>query len=169
MTEKSIITLTPIGIIHSPHLTAVGTPIQPTYAKQCEGQVIVDPGFEAALTDLDGFECVWLIYWFDRCAPYEPRVIPYRDTGERGLFATRSPCRPNPIGLSVVQLLGRERNMLLVRGIDVLHGTPLLDIKPYVPEFDAFLSSKAGWLDEPGEERTEADGRFRGGGEFGTT
>ena len=131
MIEHTKLMLTPIGVIRSPHLTAVGTPIQPTYAERCEGQVIVDPGFEAALADLDGFECVWLIYWFDRCGPYKPRVIPYRDTREHGLFATRSPCRPNPIGLSVVQLLGRERNVLRVGGIDVLDGTPLLD-KPRV-------------------------------------
>ena len=169
MIEHTKLMLTPIGVIRSPHLTAVGTPIQPTYAERCEGQVIVDPGFEAALADLDGFECVWLIYWFDRCGPYKPRVIPYRDTREHGLFATRSPCRPNPIGLSVVQLLGRERNVLRVGGIDVLDGTPLLDIKPYVFEFDAHPSSKAGWLNEPGEERREADDRFHGKRQPGTT
>ena len=161
-TTQIEVTLTPIGVIRSPHLAPAGTPIQPTYAEQCEGQVVVDPALEAALADLDGFERIWLVYWFDRAGPYKPRVVPYRDTHEHGLFATRSPCRPNPIGLSVVRLLGREGNVLRVGGIDILDGTPLLDIKPYVPEFDAHPASKAGWLDERREDRREADGRFHG-------
>ena len=90
--------------------------------------------------------------------------MPYRDTRTHGLFATRSPSRPNPIGLSVVKLLGREKNVLRVRGVDILDGTPLLDIKPYVPEFDAFPTAKAGWLDEHREDCRRADGRFHGGG-----
>jgi len=162
MTERTTITFTPIGVIRSPHLAPAGTPIQPTYAEQCEGQVVVDPALEAALADLDGFERIWLVYWFDRAGPYKQRVVPYRDTHEHGLFATRSPCRLNPIGLSVVRLLGREGNVLRVGGIDILDGTPLLDIKPYVPEFDAHTASKAGWLDERREDRREADGRFHG-------
>ncbi len=162
MTQQPLISLKPIGVIRSPHLVAAGTPIQPAYAEQCEGQVVVDPAFEEALADLEGFERVWLIYWFDRAGPYKPRVVPYRDNREHGLFATRSPSRPNPIGMSVVRLLGRKRNLLRVGGIDILDGTPLLDIKPYVPEFDAHSSSKAGWLDEQREDRKEADGRFHG-------
>jgi tRNA-Thr(GGU) m(6)t(6)A37 methyltransferase TsaA len=112
---------------------------------------------------------VWLVYWFDRAGPYKPRVVPYRDTHERGLFATRSPCRPNPIGVSVVRLLGREGNVLRVGGIDILDRTPLLDIKPYVPEFDAHPASKAGWLDEQREDRREADGRFHEEPDSGVT
>lgn len=163
MTERTTIALAPIGVIRSPHLAPEGTPIQPTYAEYCKGQVVVDPAFEEALADLDGFERIWLVYWFDRAGPYKPRVVPYRDTHEHGLFATRSPCRPNPIGMSVVRLLGRKGNVLRIGGIDILDGTPLLDIKPYVPEFDAHPSSKAGWLDERREDCTEADGRFHGG------
>jgi tRNA (adenine37-N6)-methyltransferase len=150
----------PIGVIRSPHREARGTPIQPTYAAQCEGQILVEPDFEAALSDIEGFERIWLLYAFHRAAPYKARVIPYRDTREHGLFATRSPCRPNGIGMSVVLLLGREGCLLRVRGLDILDGTPLLDIKPYVPEFDAHPSSRAGWLDEGRADRTEADGRF---------
>lgn len=160
MKNSKNITFTPIGIIRSPHRSPAGTPIQPTYAEQCEGQVIVNEEFEAALVDLDGFECIWLIYWLDRSGPYKPSVIPYRDNKEHGLFATRSPCRPNSIGLSVVHLLGRKGNVLNIRGIDILDKTPLLDIKPYVPEFDAYPSSKAGWLDECRENRKLADDRF---------
>lgn len=160
MTIKTPVTLTPIGVIRSDHKTAAGTPIQPTYAEQCQGRVIVDAEFEEALEDIEGFDRVWLIYILDRAGDYRPRIVPYRDTREHGLFATRSPCRPNPIGLSVVHLVARDRNVLRVRGIDVLDDTPLLDIKPYVPEFDAHPVSKAGWLDERRSERTRADSRF---------
>jgi tRNA (adenine37-N6)-methyltransferase len=156
------ITLNPIGVIRSPHLAAPGTPIQPAFAQQYEGHVLVNNEFEAALADIEGFERLWLIYLFDRAGRYKPRVVPYRDTREHGLFATRSPCRPNPIGLSVVRLLGREHNMLRIAGVDILDGSPLLDIKPYVPSFDAHPSSMAGWLDERREDRTEADSRFHG-------
>ena len=160
MTAWAPVTLDPIGVIRSDHQTAAGTPIQPRYAEQCEGQVIVEPGFEEALEDIEGFDRIWLIYLLDRAGDFRPRIIPYRDIREHGLFATRSPCRPNPIGLSVVQLVARNRNVLQVRGIDVLDGTPLIDIKPYVPAFDAYPESKAGWLDEGRSERTLADDRF---------
>ncbi len=160
MTRNKTITLAPIGVVRSPHLSAKGTPIQPAYAEESDGSVVVDEEFEAALDDLEGFDRVWLIYWLDRAGPFKPRVVPYRDTREHGLFATRSPSRPNPIGLSVVRLLSREGNVLKVRGIDILDETPLLDIKPYVPEFDAHPSSTAGWLDERREDRKLADGRF---------
>ncbi len=165
MTERTTITLTPIGVIRSPHLSPAGTPIQPAYAEQCVGQVVVDPPFAAALADLEAFERVWLIYWLDRAGPFKPSVIPYRDTREHGLFATRSPCRPNAIGLSVVHLVGRESNVLHVRGLDILDGTPLLDLKPYVPEFDAHPSSRAGWLDDRQQDRRVADDRFHRGGD----
>ena len=154
--------LTAIGVIRSPYPAASGTPIQPTYAEQREAQVIIDTTYEAALRDLEGFERVWLVYWFDRSGPYKPDVVPYRDTREHGLFATRSPCRPNAIGLSAVRLLGREGNVLRVGGIDILDGTPLIDIKPYIPEFDAYPTSKAGWFDECRVDRREADDRFHG-------
>jgi len=160
MTDENLIRLTPIGTIHSPHEAAKGTPIQPTYATDCEGQVIVDPRYEEALADLEGFDHIWLIYLLDRAGAFRPRIVPYRDVIEHGLFATRSPCRPNPVGLSVVRLTGREGNVLSVSGIDILDNTPLIDIKPYVPEFDVRPDSKAGWLDERRSERTEADGRF---------
>ena len=156
------IVIQPIGVVRSPHRSATGTPIQPAYAPQVEGEVVVDAGFEAALLDIEGFERIWLVYWFDRARLFQPQVIPYRDNRPHGLFATRAPSRPNPIGLSVVRLLAREDNVLRVRGIDILDGTPLVDIKPYVPDFDAFPDSKAGWLAEAREDRREADERFHG-------
>ena len=158
--ERPDIVVRPIGVVRSPHRTAIGTPIQPVYAEECEGEVIVDEEFAPALADIEGFERIWLIYWLDRAEPFRPRVVPYRDTREHGLFATRSPCRPNAIGMSVVRLLSCEGRTLRVCGVDILDGTPLLDIKPYVPEFDAHPSSKAGWFDETSEDRRVADERF---------
>lgn len=149
-----------IGRIRTPFVAAVGTPIQPAHAAAAEGRIIVEAAFAPALDDVEGFERLWVIYWMDRAAGFRPRVVPYRDTQERGLFATRSPCRPNPIGLSVVRLVRREENVLHVVDVDMLDDTPLLDLKPYVPEFDAHPSSKPGWLEHRGVDRKVADGRF---------
>jgi tRNA-Thr(GGU) m(6)t(6)A37 methyltransferase TsaA len=154
------ITMQVIGMIHSPFLEAAGTPIQPVYGSGVEGKVFLDASFAPALDDIEGFERLWLIYWMDRSGPFKPRVMPYRDTVEHGLFATRSPNRPNPIGLSVVRLLRREGATLFIADMDILDGTPLLDIKPYVPEFDCHLNSRAGWFEKAGVDRRLADGRF---------
>jgi len=160
MERERTFELRAIGTIRSPFRAAAGTPIQPTYAQQAAGRVILDPAFEDALADIDGFERIWLIYSFDRAGAFKPQVVPYRDDRPHGVFATRAPNRPNPIGLSVVRLLGREGRELRVDGVDVLDGTPLLDLKPYVPEFDAFTESRAGWLDDRRADRRLADGRF---------
>ena len=160
MASRTEVLMQPIGVIWSPHRSPAGTPIQPAYAEQSDGEVVVDERFAPALADIEGFERIWLIYCLDRAGPFKLTVVPYRDTQEHGLFATRAPSRPNPIGLSVVRLLGREGNVLRVRGLDILDGTPLLDIKPYVPEFDAFPDSRAGWLDAHREDRRKADARF---------
>jgi len=149
-----------IGIIRSPFTKARGTPIQPAYADGAEGTVVVDDPYIGALDDLEGFDRVWLVYWLDRAGPWTPKVTPYRDTVERGLFATRAPSRPNPIGMSAVRLVERQDAQLVVSGIDVLDGTPLLDIKPYVPTVDAWPDAVAGWYDRPGADRTRADDRF---------
>jgi tRNA-Thr(GGU) m(6)t(6)A37 methyltransferase TsaA len=154
------ISLRVIGRILTPFVDAPGTPIQPVYAQGAEGQVIVEEPFASALEDIEGFARLWLIYWMDRVTMFKPRVTPYRDTKEHGLFATRSPCRPNPLGLSVVRFIRREKNILHVADVDMLHHTPLLDIKPYVPEFDAHPSSKAGWFDTCDVDRQHADSRF---------
>jgi tRNA-Thr(GGU) m(6)t(6)A37 methyltransferase TsaA len=149
-----------IGVIKTPFTVAEGTPIQPLYAEGVEGRVILDEQYEAALADIDGFERLWLVYWLDRAAAFQPTVIPYRDTKAHGIFATRSPCRANPIGLSLVRLAGRSGTELSILDIDVLDNTPLLDIKPYVPDFDARPNSRAGWFDQAGVDRRFADGRF---------
>jgi tRNA-Thr(GGU) m(6)t(6)A37 methyltransferase TsaA len=130
--------LTPIGVIRTPFREAAGTPIQPRQAKGVKGTVEVLERFQEGLKDLEGFERIWLLYWFHRAAPARLRVVPYLDRQQRGLFATRAPCRPNPIGMSCVRLLQVKGSLLTVAGVDILDGTPLLDIKPYVPEFDGF-------------------------------
>lgn len=159
---KDSIAFYAIGLIHTPYKAAAGTPIQPAYGIGVEGVVEVYERYIEALEDIEGFERIWLIYWMDRTGRFKPKVLPYRDTQEHGLFATRSPNRPNPIGISVVRFVRREGCVLYVSDIDILDGTPLLDIKPYVPEFDAFPSSRAGWFDRAGVDRRLADGRFHG-------
>jgi tRNA-Thr(GGU) m(6)t(6)A37 methyltransferase TsaA len=154
--------LRPIGVIRTRFHQPEGTPIQPAYAAGSPGEVVLDEEFEPALADLEGFERVWLVYWFDRAGPFQPRVVPYRDTQEHGLFATRAPSRPNPVGLSAVRLVRREGRVLHVADVDILDGTPLLDIKPYIPECDAFPEARAGWFHAGRADRRVADDRFHG-------
>ena len=152
-----------IGVIHSTHKQAAGTPIQPCMADAAEGWVEVFHEYTEALADLDGFERVWLIYWFDRATGGKLKVKPFLDDTERGLFATRAPCRPNPIGMSAVRLLGIAGARIRIADVDILDGTPLLDIKPYVPRFDSYPQARAGWLDKETSRRRDdvkADNRF---------
>ena len=153
------IELEPIGVIHTPFKQSEGTPIQPAVADGAEGTVEIDTAYVEGLEDLGCFERIWLIYLFDRISTIRMKVVPFRDTVERGIFATRAPCRPNRIGFSPVRILGVESNRLLVADVDMLDGTPLLDIKPYSAEFDAFPNSRSGWL-EKGTNRQNADRRF---------
>ena len=137
----------PIGRIRSPFTRPEQTPIQP-YRSQAAGRVEVLSQYEAGLQDLEGFSHIILVYHFHRAAAgYDLLVTPFLDDQPKGLFATRYPRRPNTIGLSVVRLIRREGLVLHVQGIDVLDGTPLLDIKPYVPAFDAFPEASSGWLE----------------------
>lgn len=152
--------ITPIGVIHSPHRQATGTPVQPAFAKGIEGTVELFPEFAPGLKDLDGFERIWLVYWFDRASPAQLEVTPYLDTQTRGLFATRSPCRPTPIGISSVRISRLEGNVIHVLDLDMLDGTPLLDIKPYVPAFDSFAAERIGWFGTVKEITVTADDRF---------
>ena len=152
--------LTPIGTIRTPFRQATGTPIQPVRAAGTHGTVELFTPIVAGLADLAGFERVWLLYWFDRAREARMRVIPYRDHVERGLFATRAPARPNPIGLSCVRLLGIEAAVLHVAEVDILDGTPLLDIKPYVPHYDDYPVTRCGWIDTVPDIPVVADDRF---------
>jgi len=149
----------PIGRIHSPFSQATGTPIQAGLAMGAEGVVEVFPQFCEGIKDLDGFERIWLLYWFHKAVPARLTVQPYKDDSPRGLFATRAPCRPNSIGMSPVRLLRIHGCNLHVSDLDILDGTPLLDIKPYVPEFDHVPASRIGWLAQAAARRV-ADERF---------
>ena len=135
-----------IGVIRTPFEEAEQAPIQGRLAVDAEGTVELDPAFEDGLADLEGFSHVILIYAFDRSGGWLPRVVPFMDTVRRGVFATRAPRRPNAIGMTVVKLLGVEGCRIHVANVDVLDGTPLLDMKPYVPAFDAVPHADAGWL-----------------------
>lgn len=161
MARSPSLSLQAIGVIRTPFLKPAGTPIQPSRAKDARGRVLVDEPFREGLQDLEGFERVWLIYWFHSSPPARLLVTPFLDTEQRGLFATRSPARPCPIGISAVRLLSVSGGVLEVAGVDMLDGTPLLDIKPYVPEFDCYPGSKAGWFDQSSSDRRLADGRFQ--------
>jgi len=154
--------ITPIGTIHSPFTSLEGMPIQPAGADEVPGTIEVNREFIAGLKDLDGFSHLILLYQFHRSEGYKLEVIPFMDDQPRGLFATRAPKRPNPIGLSVVRLERVAGNILHVKGIDVLDGTPLLDIKPYVPQFDSRGEVRTGWLEQSGGDvtRRTADKRF---------
>jgi tRNA-Thr(GGU) m(6)t(6)A37 methyltransferase TsaA len=136
----------PIGIIHTPLIEGDEIPIQPVFS-QAAGQVEVYPEYAEGLQDIEGFSHIILLYAFHRSEGYSLRVKPFLDHQLRGLFATRHPRRPNPIGQSIVRLVARRSATLEVEGIDVLDGTPLLDIKPYVPDFDSRTDACAGWYD----------------------
>ena len=151
--------LRPIGVVRSPFRQQRGTPIQPGQGRPVEGRIVIDAPFVPALEDLDGFERLWILSWLDRARDWRPHVRPYRDDSLHGLFATRAPSRPNPIGLSTVRLLRIEGPVLHVAELDLLDGTPVLDLKPYVPEFDAHPDARAGWLDTV-HRRETADERF---------
>ncbi|RLD07117.1 MAG: tRNA (N6-threonylcarbamoyladenosine(37)-N6)-methyltransferase TrmO [Chloroflexota bacterium] len=139
---------TPIGIIHSSFTEIAGMPIQPSGALGVQGWVEIEPKFLPALRDLDGFSHLILLYHFHRATEVTLTVTPFLDTEKHGIFATRAPKRPNPIGLSIVKLLKVEGNILRLENVDILDQTPLLDIKPYVPYFDRPEVEKVGWLEK---------------------
>ena len=147
MTEHPRIFFSPIGIIHSPHQEKQKTPIQSVYANGIKGKVEIFPEFTEALKDLDGFSHLYLLYHFNKSNIVKLTVKPYLEDATRGLFATRAPSRPNPIGLSIVKLNSIENNYLFIENIDILDGTPLLDIKPYTAKFDIMDNVKSGWQD----------------------
>ncbi|WP_157868101.1 tRNA (N6-threonylcarbamoyladenosine(37)-N6)-methyltransferase TrmO [Pyrococcus abyssi] len=152
----------PIGIIHSPFKEPKDVPIQASAAKDIEGTVEVFPEFSEGLKDIEEFSHIILIYHFHRAKFKGLLVEPYMHEEKHGVFATRAPARPNPIGISVVRLVERKGNILRIRDVDILDGTPLLDIKPYVPEFDVRENVRIGWLEKNVHklEKARDDGRF---------
>jgi tRNA (adenine37-N6)-methyltransferase len=142
------IVMKPIGVIHDEHTQMDKTPVLPVFAQGCRGTVEVFPEYAAGLKDIEGFSHICLLFYFDRALPARLVVRPFVGDQERGVFATRSPYRPNSIGLSVVELVKREENILHVDGLDILDGTAVLDIKPFIARFDNRQNTRNGWLDE---------------------
>jgi tRNA-Thr(GGU) m(6)t(6)A37 methyltransferase TsaA len=153
----------PIGIIHSPFKEPKGTPIQTAGAEGIDGSVEVFPKYVEGLKDLKGFSHIILVYHFHLSKKPSLKVKPFMDEEVHGVFAIRGPSRPNPIGISIVRLVGIEKNILHIQDIDIVDGTPLLDIKPYVPEFDVREAERIGWLEKNVDKlaTSKDDGRFK--------
>lgn len=151
-----------IGVIHSPYDQPGNMPIQPSAARGVQGQIEIEPRYAEGLRDLEGFSHIVLLYWFHRSQGYSLQVVPFLDDTPRGLFATRAPRRPNPIGLSVVRLRQVRDNWLYIEDIDAVDGTPLLDIKPYIPNCDEVEDCRLGWLEKRRSRMKDArsDDRF---------
>jgi len=153
----------PIGIIHSLFKDVKGMPIQTTAAQGIAGTIEIEPDYAGGLKDIEGFSHIILVYHFHLSEGYSLEVRPFMDDHLRGVFATRAPRRPNPIGLSVVRLVKVEGSTLHIEDVDIADGTPLLDIKPYVPEFDIREVERTGWLSEKANKihGVKADERFK--------
>ncbi|MBW1787358.1 MAG: tRNA (N6-threonylcarbamoyladenosine(37)-N6)-methyltransferase TrmO [Deltaproteobacteria bacterium] len=137
----------PIGVLNTPYRTKSGVPIQGAFDPQSEGTAEIFKPFEEGLRDLEGFSHLILLYVFDRSEGYDLVCRPYMEDRRHGVFAMRAPRRPNPIGFSVVRLKRREGRMLHLAELDMLDGTPLLDIKPFVPKFDHRADTRVGWME----------------------
>jgi len=160
MTNRSEpIAYRPIGVVRSLHTDPAKCPIQPRYARGIEGRIEIDPAFEAELDDLEGFSHIVLLFHFHRAKPHRLKVVPFVDDASRGVFSTRAPSRPNPIGMSVVRLVRREGCVLHIADVDVLDRTPLLDIKPHIERFDVDGPVRSGWQEAVDEADAERRGR----------
>lgn len=162
-TQPITISFQAIGTIYTPHGDLVNMPIQPVGAKGIEGMIVLNPELAEGLTDLDGFSHITLLYYLHQVKSFSLMVKPFMDDSEHGIFATRSPRRPNAIGLSTVKLLRVEANVLYFEGADMLNRTPLLDIKPFFWQSDNQTEVVSGWLDEKHEHTAHShrsDDRF---------
>ena len=157
------ISLKPIGVIHTPYVEAKNTPIQPIAAEGVAGWIDLFDDYVEGLSDLAGFSHITLIYRFHLINDYALRVIPFMDTVERGIFATKAPKRPNQLGLSTVRLRSIIRNRVEIEDVDMLEGTPLIDIKPFYPRYDNRENVRIGWLEKMKDlpvVKMKADDRF---------
>lgn len=161
--EHMKIEFEPIGTIHSPFTELEGMPIQPANAADVKGRAEIYGPYQAGLKDLEGFSHIYLLYHFHRSNGFNLEIVPFMDSEIRGLFATRAPKRPNPIGLSVVCLEKIADGVLYLGNVDILDGTPLLDIKPYAPQFDARGRVRTGWLEKTQKSLSDrkSDDRFK--------
>ena len=156
--------LKPIGVIHSPFKTVDNMPIQPIGAENVKAVIELYKEFEEGLKDLEGFSHITLIYHLHKVVDFKLQVMPFMDIETHGIFATRSPLRPNAIGLSTVKLIRIENNLLYIENADILDGTPLLDIKPFIAQFDNRENAKSGWLDRRWKDKNRkliSDDRFK--------
>ncbi len=159
-----MINFNPIGIIYTPFKTIENMPIQSAAAKGAAGKIIINEEFAAGLKDLNEFSHIHLIYHFSKCAGHSLVVKPFLDDKTHGIFSTRSPKRPCAIGMSIVKITGVSANEIMVENVDMLDGTPLLDIKPYIPEFDVIGGAvKIGWYQNKPKDlhETKSDERFK--------
>lgn len=154
------LTLEPIGIIHTAFTNRYDAPRQPEGQTPARIELFAGRNYEQALDGLQGFDYIWVLFWFDRNDRWRPKVLPPRGRIKRGVFATRSPHRPNPIGLSLLQLRSVDGRFLDVIGCDLLDESPILDIKPYLPYAEARADARAGWLDEVVASETVYDVRW---------
>jgi tRNA-Thr(GGU) m(6)t(6)A37 methyltransferase TsaA len=159
--QGSTLAFVPIGRIRSEHRIPNQTPIQPVFARGSTGQAVLLPEYEKGLQDIDGFSHIFIIYHLHQAGPPRLTVKPFLQDTERGVFATRAPCRPNPIGLSLVRLVKREGCTLSLEDVDILDETPILDIKPYIERFDRVERSRSGWQEDV-DDRTASERGRRG-------
>ena len=134
-----------IGTIHTPFETKQSCPIQPMYAAEAQGRVDIFPQYAEGLLDIEGFSHLYLFYLFDRADAVSLVRATFLDDAPHGIYASRHPCRPNSLGMSIIKLIRREENVLIIEGADMLDQTPLIDIKPYLPQYDAIPSASQGW------------------------
>ena len=156
------VSYTPIGIIHSPFKELSGMPIQPTSESSTHGYIEIYPEFTEGLKDLEGFSHIYLIYHLHKASQAKLTVTPFLDTATHGVFATRAPSRPNPIGLSLIKLDHISGNKIYIEQLDILDKTPLLDLKPYIPAFEDGGNIRTGWLEKNSKKvhNAKSDRRF---------
>lgn len=164
LNDMNKIIIQPIGTIFTPHIDISNMPIQPIAARGVKGYIEIFEEFSDGLKDLEGFSHITLLYHFHEIKGYELLVTPFMDTEKHGIFATKAPKRPNAIGVSTVKLIGIEGNILTIEQVDMLDGTPLIDIKPFYPRYDNRRNVKIGWLEKNKDialEKLRSDERFR--------
>ncbi len=163
LSVKMEISFKSIGVVHTPFTSREGMPIQPSGAAGILGTIELNEDLVDGLLDLSGFSHIYLIYHFHRSDGFKLQVTPFLDNKVHGVFATRAPMRPNQIGISVEKLLAVRGNILEIENVDILDGTPLLDIKPYIPAFDIYKTEKSGWMENNRNtpRQVKSDDRFK--------